>query len=704
MKRLHCSLAVRLLVIACLRWPACDASECTSITQNVLTSENCPANCLNNPCVLYAPSLRTRLPCRNTGASGSCLVDSSYTSDSGPCEITYQCLDSMVNAQDSWFLSTGYIKQSDTMTQAYVTVIENLRFDPSIVSVQLNGGPTIGTKGVMQNIQLEPSFFSNQPSTVLQFIGMHINLRAFLDQSNVNFPPTLTHLYLVNVNLQALPKQIANCSLTYLDISQNYLTSFPSETSSLYRSLQSLTTLNLAENNIANLSSPLPSKLENLTLSGNPMEFIPPVVFLSNALKELRMKACQLSNVKLTSEQFAFLESLSTFDADMAFSGHCARGYGATASRNGKVCVFGAADTTSTSSSTGLIVGLVLGAVGIVLVACSYVYWRRKSRQEKYSTKGNSRFDTDLTEDMLRDGSGGVSGETHGSSSIWNDSDLLAVRVDYKDVRLVKLLSRGGFGEVWLGSYMNEEVAVKRLLSDKKTMSDALAFASEVKVMAKLEHPKIVRFIGVAWSTALTIQAVTEYMDCGDLKSLLNSRKGSSLTWANLKCQIAIDIADALVYMHTMNPKIIHRDLKSRNVLVDAQQGAKLSDFGISRNRSLEDTMTAGVGTARWIAPEVILGGHYTELADVYSLGVVLTELDTCKNPFHDAVNTNGSKMQDVTILQLVSSGQLKPSFSPSCPSSIVKLAEACLAFHPSERPGAIHVSYELRKILREEL
>lgn len=135
MKRLHCSLAVHLLVIACLRWPACDASECTSITQNVLTSENCPANCLNNPCVLYAPSLRTRLPCRNTGASGSCLVDSSYTSDSGPCEITYQCLDSMVNAQDSWFLSTGYIKQSDTMTQAYVTVIENLRFDPSIVSV-----------------------------------------------------------------------------------------------------------------------------------------------------------------------------------------------------------------------------------------------------------------------------------------------------------------------------------------------------------------------------------------------------------------------------------------------------------------------------------------------------------------------------------------------------------------------------------------
>ena len=101
--------------------------------------------------------------------------------------------------------------------------------------------------------------------------------------------------------------------------------------------------------------------------------------------------------------------------------------------------------------------------------------------------------------------------------------------------------------------------------------------------------------------------------------------------------------------------------------------------------------MKAGVGTALGIAPEFNMGGRYTKLVDVYSLGVVLKELDTCKNPFHDAANTNGSKIQDVTTLQLVSSGQLKPSISESCPASIVKLAEACLTFHPSERPRAIY-------------
>ncbi|GAB9477727.1 Tkl protein kinase, partial [Globisporangium polare] len=289
-------------------------------------------------------------------------------------------------------------------------------------------------------------------------------------------------------------------------------------------------------------------------------------------------------------------------------------------------------------------------------------------------------------------------------STIWNDPDLLAVRIDHREVEPIKLLARGGFGEVWLGLYMNENVAIKRLLSDKKSTNDALQFATEIRLMARLDHPKIVRFIGVSWSNALTIQAITEFMDCGDLKSLLDSNRSSSLTWANLKCQIAIDVADALVYLHTLSPKMIHRDLKSRNVLIDAQTGAKLSDFGISRDRPVEETMTAGVGTARWIAPEVVLGGHYTESADIYSYGVVLSELDTCKAPFHDAQNTNGAKMQDVTILQLVSAGKLQPSFTDSCPPSILKLARSCLEFDPLRRPTAMQIMYELRNILKNEL
>ncbi|KAF1780269.1 Protein kinase-like domain [Phytophthora cactorum] len=112
-----------------------------------------------------------------------------------------------------------------------------------------------------------------------------------------------------------------------------------------------------------------------------------------------------------------------------------------------------------------------------------------------------------------------------------------------------------------------------------------------------------------------------KYMDGGDVRTLLETRK-IELSWKKEKISIAIDIAEALAYMHSRSPKIIHRDLKSRNVLLNSSMVAKLSDFGLSRNRTYEETLTAGVGTVRWTAPEVMLGDNYSEQADVYSFGV----------------------------------------------------------------------------------
>jgi hypothetical protein len=74
---------------------------------------------------------------------------------------------------------------------------------------------------------------------------------------------------------------------------------------------------------------------------------------------------------------------------------------------------------------------------------------------------------------------------SHGVSSIWNDPELLAVRIDYMEVRTIKLISRGGFGEVFSGIYLGQPVAVKRLLPNKRTLAEAKAFANEIKIMAK---------------------------------------------------------------------------------------------------------------------------------------------------------------------------------------------------------------------------
>lgn len=117
-------------------------------------------------------------------------------------------------------------------------------------------------------------------------------------------------------------------------------------------------------------------------------------------------------------------------------------------------------------------------------------------------------------------------------------------------------------------------------------------------------------FVGIAWSTIVDLAVLSEFMPHGDLHSYLR-QADDDFTWevnSKIPCsklQIALDVAQALVYLHNFQPAIIHRDLKSRNILLDGKWQAKLSDFGISRVISIDETMTSNVGTIAWIAPEV---------------------------------------------------------------------------------------------------
>ncbi|KAL3671373.1 hypothetical protein V7S43_003299 [Phytophthora oleae] len=98
-------------------------------------------------------------------------------------------------------------------------------------------------------------------------------------------------------------------------------------------------------------------------------------------------------------------------------------------------------------------------------------------------------------------------------------------------------------------------------------------------------------------------------MERGDLSTVLQNcrENGYQLTWSDHKSTIVLHIAEALAYLHSLSPKIIHRDLKSKNVLLNDEMEAKLSDFGISRERfDTEASMTAGMGTSFWIAPELL--------------------------------------------------------------------------------------------------
>ncbi|KAG6958464.1 hypothetical protein JG687_00009376 [Phytophthora cactorum] len=282
--------------------------------------------------------------------------------------------------------------------------------------------------------------------------------------------------------------------------------------------------------------------------------------------------------------------------------------------------------------------------------------------------------------------------------ALLDDPVIVTNRIEYKHLRLGKCISKGGFGLVFTGEYRGRRVAIKKIRPDRSgDVSEIEMFLKEITLMAVLYHPRIVEFIGVAWDNLRHLSAVTEYMDKGDLREVLYTFKerGSPLSWETHKAPIVLHIAEALSYLHSQHPKVIHRDLKSKNVLLNMYLEAKLSDFGISRMRyAIETHMTAGVGTSFWIAPEILIGQDYDERADIYSFGVLLSEIDTDDYPYWNDNHPNEprGKIQEAEILTQVAAGQIRPDFSVNCPEEILAIADACLQRDPRDRPTAAEI------------
>ncbi|TMW57740.1 hypothetical protein Poli38472_014343 [Pythium oligandrum] len=361
--------------------------------------------------------------------------------------------------------------------------------------------------------------------------------------------------------------------------------------------------------------------------------------------------------------------------------------------------------SSSSSSTTIIIIIAVITALIVLLLA--YIFYRRRQRQNKDMTYNQLTTPTGQT---------GGTGGAHGAiaaplNDIRSDPELVKFRVPQADVQRTRILAKGGYGIVYLASLGNREVVAKQILPEKAKDSRAISrFMDEMRLCAKLSHPNIVQFIGLSWSTLADIAVLTEYMAKGDLAVLLRSqaalpRHREQFTWANsagqikrTKLELAIDIIKALVYLHRLTPSIIHRDLKAQNVLLNDSCVAKLADFGVSRE--VDEAMTAEVGTVAWIAPEVLKGKLYSEQADIYSFGVVLSEIDTCEKPYTKGIQTaSGGRVampSNARIALAVSEGSLRPDLHEDCPEAIRCIAQRCFAANPTDRPSALELLAEL--------
>ncbi|KAI9920927.1 hypothetical protein PsorP6_000612 [Peronosclerospora sorghi] len=284
---------------------------------------------------------------------------------------------------------------------------------------------------------------------------------------------------------------------------------------------------------------------------------------------------------------------------------------------------------------------------------------------------------------------------------------LEMVHIPFAELTFLQAIGCGSMGDVIKARYFGTLVVCKRMrrehivesggsrLATHETFPDesALAgFRDEIELMSCLRHPNIVQFIGASWDNASNLCIVMEYLENGDMHRVLHSRLGRNFTWADPLLKMAVDVVQGMLYLHSQERPVVHRDLKSVNILCSATFGCKVGDFGLSRRyKKGVDALTTLVGTPFWLAPEIIRSERYGPEADVYSFGIVLTELETRCTPYHD-VDETGLK-----VLMRVAHKGLRPSLPSTCLPQRRRLIEDCLEDLPGCRPTFAQVLSRLQ-------
>ncbi|TXG53322.1 hypothetical protein EZV62_022491 [Acer yangbiense] len=259
------------------------------------------------------------------------------------------------------------------------------------------------------------------------------------------------------------------------------------------------------------------------------------------------------------------------------------------------------------------------------------------------------------------------------------------------DRRLLKIgerIASGSCGDLYRGVYFGQDVAVKILRSEH--LNDALEdeFAQEVAILREVQHRNIVRFIG-ACTKSPHLCIVTEYMPKGSLYDYLH--KNHNVLKLSQLLRFAVDVCRGMEYLHQNN--IIHRDLKTANLLMDTNNGVKVADFGVARFQNQGGVMTAETGTYRWMAPEVINHQPYDQKADVFSFAIVLWELVTAKVPY--------DTMTPLQAALGVRQG-LRPDIPENAHPKLLDLMQRCWEADPSKRPSFSELKVELEVLIVE--
>ncbi|KQK07664.1 probable leucine-rich repeat receptor-like protein kinase At5g49770 [Brachypodium distachyon] len=283
-------------------------------------------------------------------------------------------------------------------------------------------------------------------------------------------------------------------------------------------------------------------------------------------------------------------------------------------------------DKASRAVLIGVVTGSVLLVVGLALIGVYAA--RQKKRAQKLVSINNPFASWGSTEEDI--------GEAPKLKSA-RCFTLEELRLSTNDFREINAIGAGGYGTVYRGKLMDGQlIAIKR--SKKGSMQGGLEFKTEIELLSRVHHKNLVGLVGFCFEKGERM-LVYEFISNGTLSEALYGIKGVQLDWSR-RLKIALDSARGLAYLHDhANPPIIHRDVKSTNILLDAKMTAKVADFGLSLlvSDSEEGELCTNVkGTLGYLDPEYYMTQQLTAKSDVYSFGVVLIELIVAKPPIHD--------------------------------------------------------------------
>ncbi|XP_052182398.1 receptor-like serine/threonine-protein kinase ALE2 [Diospyros lotus] len=373
---------------------------------------------------------------------------------------------------------------------------------------------------------------------------------------------------------------------------------------------------------------------------------------------------------------------------------------------------------------SGSVIAIIILSASMAVILCCVVAWiflfkRREGQQEPkpLATRPFLSKPSGISASMFGSGPSSVSlsfgsniATYTGSAKTFSSSDIQRATDNFNSLRI---LGEGGFGRVYSGILEDgTRVAVKVLKRDDQ--QGGREFLAEVEMLSRLHHRNLVKLIGICTEES-TRCLVYELIPNGSVESHLHGvdKETAPLDWG-ARMKIALGAARGLAYLHEdSSPRVIHRDFKSSNILLEHDFMPKVSDFGLARTAMDEENKhisTRVMGTFGYVAPEYAMTGHLLVKSDVYSYGVVLLELLTGRKPV-DMSQPPGQENLVAWARPLLTSKEglesiIDPSIGPDFPfdsiTKVAAIASMCVQPEVSHRPFMGEVVQALKLVCDE--